>query len=109
MEPAKKLALSVGRLTVYFTLVGAAAGLLSGVMTSSNIRFNLAAPLIALVLFYAAYKLTSHPKLRDRFLMAPVEASEKDKKVNVLMTGFWAYFIIWLIFWMMVYTILVAA
>jgi hypothetical protein len=107
VEQPKKLALSVARLTVFFSVIGAAVGVFSGVITKVNIRFNIMAPLIALFLFYISYKLTAEEKIKNRFLMAPVEESEEEKKVNVVMTGFWPYFIMWLIFWVMVYTLFV--
>lgn len=107
VEPAKKLALSVGRLTVFFAVIGAVAGLISGLISSADIRLNIWAPLIALFLFYVSYKLAAQEKIKNRFLMAQVEGSEAEKKVNVLMTGFWSYFIMWLVLWVMVYTLLV--
>lgn len=116
MEPAKKLALSVGRLTVYLVALGAVAGVISGLVTSANIRLNTLAPLIAIILCYVSYKLAGHEKIKNRFLMVP-GGSQGDEKANValtkfwryLTTGFWAYFITWFIFWIMVYTLLVAA
>jgi len=107
IEPAKKLALSVARLTVFFAVAGAVAGLISGLITIVNIRLNILAPLIALFLFYVSYKLAAQEKIKNRFLMTPVEESEAEKKVNVIMTGFWSYFVMWLILWVMVYTLLV--
>ena len=107
MEPAKKLALSAGRLTVFFAVTGAIAGLVSGLISSANIRFNILAPLIALFLFYVSYKLATHEKVKNRFLMVPVEESEAEKKVNVVMIGLWPHFIMWLVLWVMVYTLLV--
>ena len=106
VEPAKKLALSVGRLTMFFAATGAVAGLISGLISSANIRFNIWTPLIALFLFYVSYKLAAQEKIKNRFLMTPVEESEAEKKFNVLMTGFWSYFIMWLVLWVMVYTLL---
>jgi hypothetical protein len=106
IEPAKKLALSVGRLTMFFAVTGAVAGLISGLISSSDIRLNIWAPLIALFLFYVSYKLAAQEKIKNRFLMTPVEESEAEKKFNVLMTGFWSYFIMWLVLWVMVYTLL---
>jgi hypothetical protein len=105
--PAKKLALSAGRLTVFFSLTGAAAGLISGIITGTDISLNILAPLLALLLFYVSYKLAGHEKIRNKFLMVQVEGSEEEKKVNVAMTGFWPYFIMWLILWVMVYTLFV--
>jgi hypothetical protein len=107
IAPAKKLALSVGRLTVFFSIAGAAAGIISGILTDANIRLNILAPLLALFLFYISYKLTAHEKIRNRFLMTPAEGSEEERKINVAMTGFWPYFLMWLILWVMVYTLLV--
>jgi len=107
VEPAKRLALSAGRLTVFFAVTGAVAGIISGLISSTDIRLNIWAPLIALFLFYVSYKLAAHEKVKNRFLMAPVDESEAEKKVNVIMTGFWSYFVMWLILWVMVYTLLV--
>ena len=107
IEPAKKLALSAGRLTMFFAVTGAVAGIVSGLITIANIRFNISAPLIALFLFYVSYKLTAHEKIKNRFLMTPVEESEAEKKVNVVMIGLWPHFIMWLVLWVMVYTLLV--
>jgi len=107
IEPAKKLALSVGRLTLFFSLTGAVAGLISGIAADANIRLNILAPLIALFLFYVSYKLAAHEKIKNRFLMSPVEQSEEEKKVNVLMVGFLPHFIMWLVLWVMVYSLLV--
>jgi hypothetical protein len=107
VEPAKKLALSVGRLTVFFAVTGAVSGIVSGLISSANIRLNIWAPLIALFLFYVSYKLAAREKVKNRFLMAPVEESEGEKKINVAMTGFWPYFIMWLVLWIMVYTLLI--
>jgi hypothetical protein len=83
------------------------AGLISGLITIANIRFNIAAPLIALFLFYVSYKLAAHEKIKTRFLMVPAEESEAEKKVNVVMIGLWPHFIMWLVLWVMVYTLLV--
>jgi hypothetical protein len=107
VEPAKKLALSVGRLTMFFTVTGAVAGLISGLISGADIRLNIWAPLLALFLFYISYKLAAYEKVKNRFLMVPVEESEGEKKVNVLISGFWPYFIMWLVLWVMVYTLLV--
>ncbi|MDI6642858.1 MAG: hypothetical protein QMD95_02270 [Candidatus Hodarchaeaceae archaeon] len=107
MEPVKKLALSVGRLTIFFAVAGAIAGFISGLMTSADIKLNIVAPLIALILFYASYKLAAHEKIKNKFLMTPVEESREGKKVSVAMTGFWPHFIMWLIFWVLIYTLLV--
>jgi hypothetical protein len=107
VEPVKKRALSVPKLTVFFSATGAVAGIISGFAADANIRLNILAPLIALFLFYVSYKLAAHEKIKNRFLMSPVEQSEEEKKVNVAMTGLWPHFIMWLVFWVMVYTLLV--
>lgn len=109
MEPAKKLALSVGRLTIFFALTGAVAGLISGVMTSVDIKLNIYSLLIAIILFYASYKLAAHQKIKNKFLMTLIEESQAGKKVNVAMTGFLPHFIIWLVVWVFVYTLLVVS
>lgn len=100
------MGLSVSRLTLFFAVLGAVAGAISGIMTSANIRLNTAAPLIAIVLFYISYKLAAHEKIKNKFLVAPVEEPE-GKKVNVIFTGIWPHFIMWLIFWVLVYTLLI--
>lgn len=108
MEPIKQLGLSVGRLTVFFAATGVIAGLISGIATSINITLNFPfALLIAIVLFYAAYKLAAHQKIKNRFLMAPIEEAYAGKKINVIMTGIFPHFIIWLVAWIFVYTLLV--
>ena len=107
MEPVKKLGLSVARLTIFFAATGAVAGLISGVMTSADIKLNIYSLLLALFLFYVSYKLAGHQKIKNKFLMAPIEESQASKKVNVLMTGFFPHFITWLILWILVYTLLV--
>ena len=92
---------------MFFVVTGAVAGIISGLISGANIRLNIWAPLIALFLFYVSYKLAAYEKIKNRLLMTPVEESEGEKKVNVLMSGFWPYFIMWLVLWVMVYTLLV--
>ena len=105
MEPTKKLVVSVGRLTVFFAVAGAIVGLISGLVTSADITLNTFTLLIALILFYVSYKLAIHQKIKNKFLMTPVEESYAGKKVNVVMSGFLPYFIIWLVVWVLVYTL----
>lgn len=108
VEPAKKPALSVERLTVFFAATGGIAGIISGIATSINITLNFPfSLLIAIILFYVSYKLTAHEKIKNKFLMTPVEESKVGKKPNIIMTGFPPYFIIWLIVWVLVYTLLI--
>jgi hypothetical protein len=107
VEPAKKLALSVPKLTIFFAVTGVVSGIISGLVSIANIRLNILTPLIALFLFYVSYKLAANEKIKNRFLMAPVEESEGEKKINIAMTGFWPYFIMWLVLWVMVYTLLI--
>ncbi|HID60285.1 MAG TPA: hypothetical protein EYP46_00300 [Hadesarchaea archaeon] len=109
MEPVKKPALSVERLTIFFAAAGAVAGLISGVMTGSDIKLNVYSLLVAIILFYISYKLTACPKIKAKFLVTMVEEPRAVKKPNVAMTGFFPYFILWLIVWVLVYTVLITS
>ncbi|HDI12628.1 MAG TPA: hypothetical protein ENF64_00765 [Hadesarchaea archaeon] len=107
MEQTKKSVLSVERLTIFFAATGAVAGIISGVMTSANIRLNIYSLLVAIILFYITYKLTIHQRTENRFLTVMVEESKAVKEPNPLTEGFFPFFILWLILWVMTYTMLI--
>lgn len=89
----------VGRLTMQFVGTGAIAGCISAFMPNSWYAL-----LIAFILFYASYKLTTHEKFKNRVLKVPPGGFPGGKK-KIIMTGFLPHFIIWLIVWILVYTL----
>ena len=91
----------VGKLTIFFAVTGAIAGCISSFLL--NAWYAL---LIALILFYASYKLTTREKFKTRVLKISTGGIPGGTK-KIVMTGFWPYFIMWLILWVMVYTLLV--
>jgi len=103
--PTKVQALSEARLTVFFALTGVLTGIISAAI---SLTFGTGAStvclLLAIFLFYISYKLASNEKFRTRYLTCMLEQSEVKKKIKVWMTGFWPFFILWLIVWIMIYS-----
>ncbi len=108
----------LAKLTIIFSLVGAIAGLISAFMPNP-----LLALLIAIILLYASYKLTSDYLRKSSektqiegkkismknfwLLLATLVIKEKpEEKEKEVRFFFWSYFIMWLILWVMIYTIL---
>lgn len=90
----------IGKLTIFFAATGAIAGGISGFLPNSWYAL-----LIALILFYASYKLTTYEKFKIKVLKISTGGLPGGKE-KIIMTGFWPYFIIWLIVWVIVYTLL---
>jgi hypothetical protein len=108
MEPTSKA-------TVLFAVLGAIAGSLSGL--SSHAGFAL---LLALVFFYGGYRwclsmfgIAKQPKPQQQPApsqpqpQSPQPQMESGKKIAT--TGVTPFFVMWLIFWIMTYTIKLAA
>lgn len=127
----------VAKLTLIFSGTGAIAGIISGFMPNAWLAL-----LIALILLYASYKLTTsfikkstaQPTLPAQqtpeqtttqtptqplpgkkktllkgfaILFATlVTKGEAEEKETELRFWFWPYYIMWLVMWVMVYTIL---
>lgn len=108
----------VGKLTAIFSVTGAIAGLISGFMP--NPWYSL---LIAFIFVYATYKLTTQraKKLTTGFFGEKKKVSlknfglffvtltmkgETDEKETVMRLWLWPYYIMWLIIWIMAYTLL---
>lgn len=103
--PGKVQALSEARITVFFTVTGIAAGALSSAISLAfGTGMGTLCLLLAILLFYASYKLASNERFRARYLMTMLEQSEVKKNIRIWMTGFWPFFIMWLIFWVMIYS-----
>lgn len=106
MDPISKLAL-------VFASVGALAGTLSGIISSPGIAL-----LLAILFYYGAYKLNltvlgiEKPKAPEAQAPQtpkppePKPAPSGLTKRKVLTSGFSPFFSTWLVFWIMVYTIL---
>ena len=108
----------VAKLTVIFSLAGAIAGFISGFMP--NAWYSL---LIAFILIYVTYKVTTSgmKKSPSGFLGEKKKVSmknfglffakltikgETEEKETEVSLWFWPYYIMWLIFWVMTYTLL---
>ncbi|MEM2875162.1 MAG: hypothetical protein QW567_04000 [Candidatus Hadarchaeales archaeon] len=103
--PAKVQALSEAKLTLFFALTGMVTGALSSAISLTlGTGMGTLCLLLAIFLFYASYKLASNEKFRNRYLMAMLEQSEVKKNIRIWMTGFWPFFIMWLIAWVMIYS-----
>jgi hypothetical protein len=103
--PAKVQALSEARLTLFFSLAGIISGALSAAISLAyGTGMSTLCLLLAILLYYASYKLASNEKFRSRYLMTMLEESEVKKNLRVWMTGIWPFFILWLIAWVMIYS-----
>ncbi len=106
------------KLSIIFSAVGAIAGVMSGFMTNAWLSL-----LIAIILLYATYKLISNASKTSTgqfmgemkkvtlsnfslFFSSLTTKGELDEKETKVRFWFASYFIMWLLLWIMVYTIL---
>ncbi len=95
----------VGKITLLFAGWGAIAGCISGLLPRSLSSEQGALALLAIIFFffYIAYKLA--PRVLkfspSEFLGGNWTGGTAFKK------GFWGFFIMWLILWIMVYSIII--
>lgn len=106
------------KLIAVFSFAGAIAGFISGFMP--NAWYSL---LIAFILIYAIYKVTTlamkksvsgflgekkkvNMKNFGFFFAKLTTKGETEEKETEVRLWFWPYFIMWLIFWIMTYTLL---
>jgi hypothetical protein len=106
------------KLTLLFAGIGAIAGCVSAVISSAG-----AALLIAMVFYYGSYKLAlsmlgiakpapSAPSPTPPMPTAPPTAGEKEPlpdKRKVLTSGFIPFLTMWLVLWILVYTLKLTA
>jgi len=96
----------VGKITLLFAGWGAIAGCVSGLLPRSLSPEQGALALLAILffIFYVSYKLAPHVLkfLPDEFPGGRWTGRTAVKK------GFWGFFIMWLILWVMVHTIIVS-
>ncbi|MEW6222111.1 MAG: hypothetical protein AB1476_02140 [Candidatus Hadarchaeota archaeon] len=79
------------KVVLMFAAAGAVAGVISGVLVNSLLAAG-----VALLLFYLTFRLAPE--------YLKINVAEFSKK-KVLMTGFWPHFVMWLILWVLVYTL----
>ncbi|MCS7131817.1 MAG: hypothetical protein NZ934_03705 [Hadesarchaea archaeon] len=104
MQPTSKI-------TILFAILGAIAGSLSGLFSNVGVAL-----LLALIFFYGGYRWCcsmfgiKKPKpqqpspAQPQPTQPPIESGRK-----IVMTGITPFFVMWLIFWIMTYTIKLAA
>ncbi len=97
---------ATAKLVIFFAVTGAIAGCISGIISGANVTLGLLALLLALFLFYVSYKLVTHHKFKNVVLKISNGGIPGGTK-KIIMTGFLPHFIMWLIVWVMVYTLLV--
>ncbi|MEW6592747.1 MAG: hypothetical protein AB1305_03595 [Candidatus Hadarchaeota archaeon] len=79
------------KVVLMFTAAGSAAGAISGVLASSLLAAG-----VALLFFYLVFRLA------PQYLQ--INPAEFPKK-KLVMTGFSAHFVMWLIVWVLVYAL----
>ncbi|MEM2878677.1 MAG: hypothetical protein QXG10_03935 [Candidatus Hadarchaeales archaeon] len=104
--PARVQALSEARVTIFFALTGSLAGLISAVISlTMGTGTGALCLILAVFLFYISYKLASLEKFRSRYLTASLPESEVKKNLRIITSGIWPFFILWLIIWVLAYTV----
>jgi hypothetical protein len=109
----------VGKITVYSAAFGALAGVVSGVL--SHLGVSAWAGLFIAILFICilVYKLIPFtlgiagpaapltPTPTPARAPAETQGQQLPDKRKIFSTGFWPFFVMWLVLWIMVYTLFV--
>jgi len=106
----------IGKITIYSAGFGALAGVVSGVLSSAGVS-AWAGLLIAILFIYVlVYKLiplrlgAARPApSAPTPARVPTEphAQQLPNKRKIFTTGFWPFFVMWLVIWIMVYTLII--
>jgi len=106
----------IGKITIYSAGFGALAGVVSGVLSSAGVS-AWAGLLIAILFIYVlVYKLI--PLRLGAARPAPSaptparvptepQAQQPLGKRKIFTTGFWPFLVMWLVLWIMVYTLII--
>jgi len=98
---------AVGKITLLFAAFGALAGLISGAISSAG-----AALLLAILFFYGSYRLACSMFGIIKPALSPpaptptaTQVQKPIERRKIVTTGIWPFFIMWLILWIITYTI----
>lgn len=106
MEPTSKV-------TILFAMLGVTAGSLSGLFSNAGVAL-----LLALIFFYGGYRwcrsifgIAKEPKSQQPASPQPQppQQPQMESGRKITTTGITPFFVMWLIFWIMTYTIKLAA
>jgi hypothetical protein len=103
----------LSKISLLFMGLGIVAGAISGLISNSGIAL-----LIAIALFYVSYRIAIKMFLKKATAVAPVTppptqtgptpqqpAQQAISSRKVISTGILPFFVMWLVFWIMVYSI----
>jgi len=106
----------IGKITIYSAGFGALAGVVSGVLSSAGVSAwagLLIAILFIVVLVYKLIPFTLGVAGPAPPTPTPARAPTEPQgqqllgKRKIFTTGFWPFFVMWLVLWIMVYTLIV--